>query len=397
MSRQTLRRLQSDQAMERTVACEAPGDLTAVVEPSQGFTRVVVALSGGVDSAVAAALLVELGYEVVGVMLRLWVEPGPGEEQSNRCCTPEAVDRARRVAAQLDIPFYLVNAEAEFKARVVDYLVAEYGAGRTPNPCVHCNRSVRFGFLLNRALALGAGFLATGHYARVQYANGRYQLLRGFDSHKDQSYFLHALSQEQLAHVLFPVGELTKEEVRAIARDRGLPVAEQPESQDLCFLADGDYRRFLKGLTPHLFQPGPIRDTSGRVLGQHKGLPSYTIGQRKGLEIPAAEPLYVLAIESAENALVVGNATELGRDECVVEGMHYVAGKLPAVPFNAAAQIRYRARPTAVVVTPLSDGRAHVRFVTSQRDITPGQFLVLYEGEIVLGGGTICMPHESML
>jgi tRNA-specific 2-thiouridylase len=364
---------------------------------SEKPSRIVVALSGGVDSAVAAAFLVEQGYEVVGVMLRLWVEPGSSEEQSNRCCTPEAVDRARRIAAQLDIPFYLVNAEAEFKARVVDYMVAEYGAGRTPNPCVCCNRTVRFGFLLNRALALGAGFLATGHYARVQQIGGRYRLLRGLDSHKDQSYFLHALSQEQLAHVLFPLGELTKEEVRAVARDRDLPVAEQPESQDLCFLADGDYRRFLQRHAPHLFRPGPIRGTSGRVLGQHKGLPAYTIGQRKGLEISAAEPLYVLAIDPAENALVVGNAAELGRDECMVAGMRYIDGELPTVPFNATAQIRYRAHPSAVVVTPLPEGRVLARFTTPQRDITPGQFLVLYEGEMVLGGGTICMPHESML
>ncbi|MBN1810700.1 MAG: tRNA 2-thiouridine(34) synthase MnmA [Anaerolineae bacterium] len=397
MSEETLRRLRFDRAAERAAACEVSGDLAAVVKPSQGFSRIVVALSGGVDSAVAAALLVERGYEVVGVMLRLWVEPGSGEEQSNRCCTPEAVDRARRIAAQLDIPFYLVNAEDEFKACVVDYLVAEYGAGRTPNPCVRCNRTVRFDFLLNRALALGAEFLATGHYARAQQANGRYQLLRGLDSLKDQSYFLHALSQEQLAHVLFPLGELTKEEVRAIARDRGMPVAEQPESQDLCFLADGDYRRFLERYVPHLFRPGPICDASGHVLGQHKGLPAYTIGQRKGLEISAAEPLYVLAIEPAENVLVVGSAAELGRDECVLAGMHYIDGKLPTAPFNATAQIRYRARPAAVVVKPLPDGRAHVRFAASQRDITPGQFLVLYKGEIVLGGGTICMPRESML
>jgi tRNA-specific 2-thiouridylase len=397
MSEETLRRLQVAQAIESFSACGCSNGLEAAAEPSQGFTRVVVALSGGVDSAVAAALLVEQGYEAVGVMLRLWVEPGSGEEQSNRCCTPEAVGRARHTAAQLDIPFYLVNAEAEFKSRVVDYLVAEYGAGCTPNPCVRCNRTVRFGFLLNRALALGAGFLATGHYARVQKISGRYRLLRGFDSHKDQSYFLHALSQEQLAHVLFPLGELTKEEVRAIARDRGLPVAEQPESQDLCFLADGDYRRFLQRHAPHLFQPGPIRDTSGSVLGRHRGLSGYTIGQRKGLGISAAEPLYVLAIEPTENALVVGNVTELGRNECMVAGMRYIDGGLPTVPFNAAAQIRYRAHPAAVVVTPLPDRGAHIRFASPQRDITPGQFLVLYEGEVVLGGGTICMPHESML
>jgi len=351
----------------------------------------VAALSGGVDSSVAAALLVEQGYKVIGVMLRLWAEPGPDGGQSTRCCTSEAVDRARRVAARLGIPFYLIDAEAEFKTCVVDYLVAEYGAGRTPNPCVWCNRAVRFGFLLNRALALGATFLATGHYARVQQVDGRYWLLRGLDPQKDQSYFLHALSQGQLARVLFPLGELTKQEVRATARRRGLPVAEQPESQDLCFTADGDYRRFLERRAPHLFRPGPIRDTSGRVLGQHKGLPAYTIGQRKGLEISAAEPLYVLAIEPAENALVVGAAAELGRGECAVEEMHYVSGEALESPFRALAQIRYRAQPTDVTVSPLPGGKAHVRFDVPQRDITPGQFLVLYDGEIVLGGGTICM------
>lgn len=359
--------------------------------------RVMVALSGGVDSGVAAALLVEQGYEVIGVMLRLWAEGGPDGIRANRCCTSEAVGRARRVADQLGIPFYLINAAAAFKSQVVDYFIAEYGAGRTPNPCIPCNRTIRFGLLLNRAMALGAEFLATGHYACVRYIESRYQLLRGRDPHKDQSYFLHALTQEQLAHVLFPVGGLTKEEVRAIARQRGLPMAEQPESQDLCFLADGDYRRFLAHQAPHLFRPGPIRDTSGHVLGQHQGLPAYTIGQRKGLGIAAAEPLYVRAIEPAENVLVVGTARELGQDECLVEGMHYISGETPTATFRARAQIRYRARAVAVTVTPLRHRRAHIRFASPQRDITPGQFLVLYDGEVVLGGGVICMAQKSML
>jgi len=375
------------------------------VNGKQAHTRVFVALSGGVDSSVAAALLVEQGYEVAGAMLRLWAESGPDGTRANRCCTPEAVERARRVADRLDIPFYLINAGAAFKAQVVDYFVAAYAAGRTPNPCIPCNRTIRFGLLLRWALASGAGFVATGHYARVRHAcpemyrrvEGRYQLLRGRDPHKDQSYFLHALTQEQLAHVLFPLGELTKREVRAIARQRGLPVAEQPESQDVCFLAGGDYRRFLDRQTPHLFRPGPIRDTTGRVLGQHQGLPAYTIGQRRGLGVAAAEPLYVLAIEPADNALVVGTAAELGRDECLVEKMHYVSGERPTAPFHATAQIRYRARPAAVTVTPLPYNRAHVHFASPQRDITPGQFLVLYDGDVVLGGGVICKAQESML
>lgn len=356
--------------------------------------RVVIALSGGVDSAVAAALLVEQGYTVSGVMLRLWGEP---DGKTNRCCTPDGVCRAIAVAEHLGIPFQLLNAEREFKAQVVDYLVAEYAAGRTPNPCVLCNRLIRFGWLLEWARAEGADFLATGHYARVSREGDGYRLLRGRDRRKDQSYFLHALSQEQLAHVLFPLGELTKQQVRAMACERALPVAEQPESQDLCFLADGDYRRFLTQHAPHIFRPGPIRDTSGRVLGQHQGLPAYTIGQRKGLGIAAAEPLYVLALVPAENALIVGTAAELGREECALEGMHYISGEVPAAPFRAIAQIRYRARPVPVTVTPLDAARAHVRFDMPQRDLTPGQFLVLYEGEVVLGGGVICMASEFVL
>jgi len=364
--------------------------------------RVLVALSGGVDSAVAAALLVEQGYDVAGVMLRLWVAPGSDEMRSNACCTPQAVQRARQIADQLDIPFSLLDAAADFKTHVVDYFVAEYAAGRTPNPCIPCNRTIRFGFLLNQGLASGATFMATGHYARVPRARvprvaGPFQLLRGRDPRKDQSYFLHTLTQDQLAHVLFPLGNLTKPEVRAIARRRGMPVAEQEESQDICFLADGDYRRFLARHSPHLFQPGPIRDTSGRVLGRHQGLPAYTIGQRKGLGIAAATALYVLAIEPDENALIVGTAKELGRDECTVERMHYISGERPTAPFHATAQIRYRARPVDIMATPLPHRRVRVHFAAPQRDITPGQFLVLYDGERVLGGGVICTAPESML
>lgn len=358
---------------------------------SEGWSRVqvLVALSGGVDSAVAASLLVEQGYTVIAAMLRLWAEPVTGRAGTNRCCTPEAVDHARHVADQLGIPFYLVDAEAPFRTHVVDYFVAEYGAGRTPNPCISCNRIVRFGLLLDRAAGMGAASIATGHYARVRNVESCYQLLRGLDSRKDQSYFLHALTQEQLARVLFPLGELTKDEVRRFARERGLSVAQQPESQDVCFLADGDYRRFLARRAPHLFRPGPIRDTSDQVLGQHVGLPAYTIGQRKGLGLTYAEPLYVLAIEPAENALIVGTAEELGQNECLIEEMHIISGETPLGAFRATAQIRYQAPATPVTVIPLPHRRARVRFVSPQRDITPGQYLVLYDGEVVLGGGVI--------
>jgi tRNA-specific 2-thiouridylase len=393
-----VRKSSTASSVEQSPAGENPAEAERADRPAPGTAvRVCVALSGGVDSAVAAALMVEQGHTVVGAMQRLWAEPDPQGRLANRRCTPEAVQRARHIAERLNIPFYLLDAEASFRTHVVDYLIAEYGAGRTPNPCVHCNRIVRFGVLLDQVRAMGAEFLATGHYARVRNVKGHYQLLRGRDSQKDQSYFLHALTQEQLAGVFFPVGGLTKAEVRVIARRHGLSVAEQAESQDICFLAGGDYRRFLAHHAPHLFRPGPIRDASGRVLGHHQGLPAYTIGQRKGLGIAATEPLYVLAIEPTENALIVGTAEDLGRDECLVEDMRYVSGQAPTAAFAAEVQIRYRARPIAATVTPLPQERAHVRFVSSQRDITPGQFLVLYDGEIVLGGGVICKSQQFML
>ncbi len=362
--------------------------------------RVLMALSGGVDSAVAAALLVEQGYEVIGAMLSLWSAPSEcaASTTSNRCCTPDAVQRAEDVARQLGFPFHLLDARSLFREQVVEYFIAEYAHGRTPNPCVICNRAVRFNLLIEQARTMGASWIATGHYARVREQGGTYHLLRGTDRHKDQSYFLHALTQEQLRHTLFPVGGLTKAEVRATARRYGLSVAEQPESQDVCFLGaeeEGDYRRFLARYAPHLFRPGPIRDRTGRVLGEHQGLPGYTVGQRKGLGLTTPEPVYVLSIEPAENALIVGTADELMAAECRIGAVHYICGKAPLAPFRAIAQIRYRARPTEVIVTPTEaacpEGEAGVRFSVPQRGVTPGQFLVLYEmdDEQVIGGGVI--------
>jgi len=349
-------------------------------------------MSGGVDSSTAAALLVERGYDVVGVMLRLWSEADKEDGPANRCCALDAQYDAERVADALGIPFYLVNIAGEFKRRVVDDFVSEYAAGRTPNPCVECNRQIRFDLLLRRALALGADYLATGHYARVQGRGDRYQLWRGADADKDQSYVLHVLGQAQLAHLLFPLGEYTKTQVRQMARERGLTVAARRDSQDLCFVSDGDYRRFLSGHLADSVRPGPIRDSAGQVLGQHQGLTHYTIGQRKGIEVVGPERLYVLALDPAENALIVGTSAELGRDVCLAHGINWIAGEPPGKHFEATARIRYKARDASVMVTLLDDATARVRFRQPQRDIAPGQAVVFYQDQVVLGGGTISRP-----
>lgn len=345
--------------------------------------RVVVAMSGGVDSSVAAALLVEEGYEVIGIMLRLWSE---GE---NRCCAVEAVADARRVAGKLGIPFYLINYEAEFRRYVVEPFIAEYQRGRTPNPCLACNRTIRFGRLLRQAQALDAQWLATGHYARIDQVGGRYRLRRGADPDKDQSYFLYMLGQDQLRQVLFPVGGYRKAEVREMARRRGLPVAIREESMDLCFVTDGDYRSFLTRYAPETVQPGPILDTSGREIGQHQGLPFYTVGQRRGIGIAAREALYVIGLDTARNALIVGPARELGRKVLLAEQVHYVAGAPPQGPVRVQAKIRYQATLAEATWIPLPGDQARVEFDAPLRDITPGQAVVAYQGDEVLGGGII--------
>ncbi|MCS6848017.1 MAG: tRNA 2-thiouridine(34) synthase MnmA [Anaerolineae bacterium] len=383
--------------------------------------RVVVAMSGGVDSSVAAALLVQQGYDVIGIMLRLWAEELRTENagrngvlNSNRCCTPEAVADARAIAKLLGIPFYDIHAEGVFKQRVVDTWIAAYADATTPNPCFTCNRTIRFGFLMQKALALGADYLATGHYARVErleigrleirdsalqspisnlQSPFRYRLLKGKDAHRDQSYVLHVLGQKDLARAMFPVGEYTKEEVRRMAREFGLPTAERPESQDLCFLTQGDYRSFLIRNAPEVARPGPIINTRGEVIGQHEGLPFYTIGQRKGIHVSVrsahSEPLYVLRLDPANNAVVVGSAGELGTRIARTHKMHYVSGEPPAEPLRCTAKIRYKAKEAAGWLKPLPDGGAVLEFDEPQRDVTPGQGLVCYLGDEVIGGGVI--------
>ena len=349
--------------------------------------RVVVAMSGGVDSSVAAALLVEAGYETIGISLKLWSQDTPEFPGYHPiCCSAEAVDDARRVCRILGIPFYYLNFERHFCSQVVDYFCEEYSRGRTPNPCLACNEKVKFRLLLDKALALGAEYLATGHYARIEEWQGHFHLLKALDRTKDQSYVLYFLGQRQLQHLLFPIGPYRKAEVRRMAAELGLPVAGKAESQAICFIPDGDYRKFLAQRFPAT--PGDIVDTQGTVLGQHRGLAGYTVGQRRGLGIALGERLYVLSLDPAANKVVAGPDEQLLSHSLVAEKVTFVSGEAPEGPIPIQAKLRYRSPETESVLLSL-DGRWQVRFQKPQRAITPGQAVVFYQGDEVLGGGII--------
>jgi tRNA-specific 2-thiouridylase len=351
--------------------------------------KVVVAMSGGVDSSVAAAILKQQGYEVVGMMLRLWSESG--KEDSNRCCTPDAMALARRVAAKLEIPFYVIDAKQIFKETVVQYFIDGYARGETPNPCLVCNRQIRWRYLLDHALALGANYMATGHYARLtENEKGKKLILRAIDKTKDQSYVLHVLDQGQLSKALFPIGNYPKPEIRRMAESFSLPTASRKDSQDLCFLAGDDYRKFLMRNTEELFAQGEIVSTSGEVVGKHKGLVNYTIGQRKGLGVSSSVPLYVIGKDKATNTLIVGDQEELGSSELVAHDVNWVSGEEIGAPFRAEVKIRYTSKEAPALVTPVNHGNeVRVQFDEPQRDITAGQAAVFYQGEVMIGGGII--------
>jgi tRNA-specific 2-thiouridylase len=356
---------------------------------------VVVAMSGGVDSAVAAALLHRQGVPVVGITLRIWpsLRPADPAARFDSCCSPGAVEDARGVAATLGFPHYVLNYEAEFDREIIRYFTDAYLNGETPNPCVPCNSRLKFGSLFVRAQGWGATRVATGHYARVEHhpASGRYRLRRAADPQKDQSYFLYDLTQEQLAAARFPVGHLRKEETRRIAAELGLAVAGKPDSQEICFVPH-DYRTYLRDRAGDAIRPGTIRDTSGRVRGQHQGVAYYTVGQRRGLGIGNPHPLYVIDLDPATNEVVVGEDRDLWRREVEVGQVNLVAVETLAGPRPVLAKIRYAQAPAAATATPLTADRVRLSFDEPQRAVAPGQAAVFYDAtdpDLVVGGGTI--------
>ncbi|HIZ81634.1 MAG TPA: tRNA 2-thiouridine(34) synthase MnmA [Candidatus Mediterraneibacter pullistercoris] len=355
------------------------------------MSRVVVGMSGGVDSSVAAYLLKEQGYEVIGVTMQIWQkEDACSIEENGGCCGLSAVEDARRVASSIGIPYYVMNFRREFRESVIDYFMSEYLSGRTPNPCIACNRYVKWEALLSRSMAIGADYIATGHYARIdRLDNGRYAVRRSAALSKDQTYALYNLTQDQLAHTLMPVGAYTKEEIRAVAEKAGLLVADKPDSQDICFVPDGDYAAFIRENTEQEIPAGNFVTPSGEILGRHKGIIHYTVGQRKGLGLALGYPAFVLEIRPRTNEVVIGTYEESLTQTVKADRVNFMSVEDLTEPKRVFAKIRYNHKGAWCTVEKTGEDEVTCRFEEPQRAVTPGQALVLYEGEHVLGGGTI--------
>lgn len=351
--------------------------------------KVLIAMSGGVDSSVAAFLMKEQGCQCIGATMKLFHNEDIGVKRTKTCCSLEDVEDARSVAFHLGIPYYVFNFSDDFKGQVIDRFTAAYERGATPNPCIDCNRYLKFERLYERARILGCDAIVTGHYARIEQENGRWLLKKSLDESKDQSYVLYSLTQEQLAHTRLPLGAMHKSETRRIAEEQGFYNADKPDSQDICFVPNGDYAGFIARFTGHDCPAGDFVDEEGHVLGRHKGIVHYTVGQRKGLGIAADAPLYVKQIDAASNRVVLSGNESLFSRELTANDFNWIAYDVPPRELRASARVRYHQREQAATVTVLGDGRVHLVFDEPQRAITPGQAVVLYDGDTVLGGGTI--------